>query len=539
MPPADLAVPNMLAREGAVAPSPALPGRERSMWLLTSPGAATAAIVLLAAVVRLHGIAADGFWKNELFSVVWIRHPVGWLVSTGMLEETNPPFYYLLLKAWTAVAGNSEFAARLPSALATIVAVWLTIRLGVELGRPRAGLLGGLLLALTPVQVHFAHEVRAYALLPMFVLIAMMGSARLLRAAEQGGAVPRSAGLLFCLGSAALMHSHGIGTFIVAALGLVTLVALQDCPAPAAARRHLILSGLAAGLLAAPVVLALALQVESPNIQWMEKPTLATPIILSRYLLIGPMVRSSFGEPAAHYEVLAEMGLGTVTAVTLIGLSLRRVRDLPARALLVLFPLLFIVTVAVISFARPLLNPRVVIWISPLICLAVAELLTGPRGWGRTVAAVLFGACLAVGLWNNVIDPAQHNPDYRGLIRHFPAGPGAPVLVAGPHSGPLGIAFYGGDPPGRVLRHWVADPTMPTTLSDRVERGVSGATAIDTAGLGALIASGRGVVLYLDYDDQLYIDKVLDKQPWFAKAKLMELPALKVFIWPGTQPPGR
>ncbi|MCX7380550.1 MAG: glycosyltransferase family 39 protein [Alphaproteobacteria bacterium] len=496
-------------------------------------GLAATAVLLLAAVLRLHDLDADAFWKNELFSMVWIRHPVDFLLGEGARIETNPPLYFLLLKGWTALFGTSEFAARMPSLLAGVAAVGLTMRLGRELAGPAIGLLAGLLLAITPVQIIFAHEARAYALLPVFALLAMLGANRLLRAAEAApGLPPISAPLLFAVGCAGLMHSHATGVFAVTALGLATLVGLAGAAAPRPALLRLIGAGAFAVLLAAPVLLAMAAQSGSANIGWMPKFGLDTPVIVNRYLLVGPMVRTDLGEEGSRVELLSEMALGTVTALTLILMSLREIRAGRPRALLVVFPLLFVTLLALVSLARPVLIPRVALWVSVPICLAAAMVLTGRLAWWlRAAAGMLLAACIAVGLWNNVAAPAQHKPDWRALLAAQPPGIAGPVLVAGPHAGPLGIAFYADGPIVRKLHHWTPDPTLPATTADRLERTTSGATPVDTAAIGDLIAAGQRVVLYLDDDDEILIGRHLEAQPWFAAARRGTLPGLLLFEW--------
>ncbi len=509
--------------------------RDTQGWRgLFGGGLAATAVLLIAAALRLHDLDGDAFWKNELFSMVWQRQSVDFLLGEGMRVETNPPLHFLILKAWTALFGTSEFAARMPSVLASVAAVGLAMRLGRELAGPAIGLLGGTLLAVTPVQIVFAHEARAYALLPMFALLAMLGANRLLRAAETAPGVPPLSGpLLFALGCAGLMYSHATGIFAVAALGLVSLAALAGSPAPRPALLRLVAAGAAASLLAAPVLLAMLTQTNSANIGWMPKFGLDTPILLNRYLLIGPMVRTDLGEEGSHVELLGEMGLGTVTALLLIIVSLREIRATRARALLVVFPLLFVLLLAAVSLARPVLIPRVALWVSAPICLAVAMVLTGRLAWWlRGMVGALLAACVAIGLWNNVASPAQRKPDWRALLAAEPQrqASGA-VLVAGPHAGPLGMAFYANGPIARPLRHWAPDPAMPITTADRLERRTSGATPIDTVGIGDLIAAGRGVVLYLDDDDEILIGRHLEAQPWFAAARRSTLPGLILFTW--------
>lgn len=530
------------ARDGIWARGPApgasvLPGlRQFARSFAPRAGTLALLIILAATLLRLHDAGTDAFWKNELFSMVWIRQPVTWLLSEGMRVETNPPLHFLMLKGWTALFGTSEFAARLPSVLASVVAVALTIRLGGELFGTRVALLGGVLLAVTPVQIVFAHEARVYALVSVFALLAMLGANRLLRAAETApGEAPRSAVILFALGAAGLMHSHATGVFVVAALGLVTLLALLDSPHPGPAVRRLILAGLAAGLTATPVLVAMALQTGSDNIGWMPKLGIDTPILLNRFLLIGPMVRDDLGEAASQAELLAEMALGTATALVLIVLAFRQIRAPRPRALLLLFPLLFVLLLAGVSLLRPVLIPRVALWASAPICLCAAAILTGRLAWWvRGGAGLLLGCCIAVGMWNNVLAPAQHKPDWRALLAAFPGtATDGPVLVAGPHAGPLGIAFYSDAPVMRPLFHWMADATRPATTAERQERAVSGAPILDTASLAILVAAGRDVVLFLDDDDEGLIKGLLARQTWFTGAQRMVLPGLVAFTLPG------
>ncbi len=505
-------------------------------------------LVLLAAVLRLHGAGDDAFWKNELFSIAWSAQPLGFLLGEGLFTETNPPLYFVILKAWTALFGTTllgggEFTARAPSVLISIACIPLIAKLGHELLSRKAGLIAAGVLAVTPVQVYFAHEARAYALLPLFALVALLGAARLLRPRLLGQSRPTAVPwLLYAGGCIGLVHSHATGVFAVASLGMIMLLAFAAGPTPVRDIRRLVAANFAIAVLCLPVLIAMLVQSGSANIGWMPGPGLDTPVILNRFLLIGPMVRSDLGVDGSRTELLTEMGLASVTALTLILLTARAVPGpgKPARALLLYLPLLFVAILIAVSLARPVLIPRVTIWLSVPICLAVAAILTGRLVWpARAFAGVLMGCCLAIGLWNNVLAPAQHKPDWRALLAAHPTGiadapvliADAPVLIAGPHAGPLGIAHYTDGPIRRRLLHWTTTPERPATTADLLERRVSGATAIATADLAALIAGGTPVVLYLDDDDEVLIDVHLAHEPWFAAGRRTTHPGLLVFAW--------
>jgi predicted membrane-bound mannosyltransferase len=124
-------------------------------------------LTLAAAVLRLIHINTDALWQNELFSIYWIRHSYTFLVTQGLVTETNPPLHFALLKAWTSLFGTSAVSVRSLSVVGSVACVPLTYVLGRELGSASVGLLGAALLAASPIQIYYADEARGYALLPL------------------------------------------------------------------------------------------------------------------------------------------------------------------------------------------------------------------------------------------------------------------------------------------------------------------------------------------------------------------------------------
>jgi uncharacterized membrane protein len=76
--------------------------------------------------LRLYGLGPESVWYLELWVVSIARmEPVGLVCAS--LGYNNPPLYYLILHYWMLVAGDSEFAFRLPSAIAGALAIrWST-----------------------------------------------------------------------------------------------------------------------------------------------------------------------------------------------------------------------------------------------------------------------------------------------------------------------------------------------------------------------------------------------------------------------------
>ncbi|MFN8533516.1 MAG: glycosyltransferase family 39 protein [Dehalococcoidia bacterium] len=130
--------------------------------------AATAAVLLLAFVLRVAGLGSQALWVDEASTVLGARNNLAALVPYA-LHDTFPPLHFMLLHLLMGATGESEFAVRFLSAAAgtlVVPGVFLTVR--AIAGRPFA-LAGALFAAVSPYQVYFSQEVRGYALLAAFV----------------------------------------------------------------------------------------------------------------------------------------------------------------------------------------------------------------------------------------------------------------------------------------------------------------------------------------------------------------------------------
>lgn len=81
-------------------------------------------IALITCLGAFVGLSSSGLWIDELFTVHLINHHGGLgEVFRRALTDTHPPFYYFILYGWTRLAGLSETALRLPSAVFAVAAV--------------------------------------------------------------------------------------------------------------------------------------------------------------------------------------------------------------------------------------------------------------------------------------------------------------------------------------------------------------------------------------------------------------------------------
>lgn len=176
-----------------------------------------AAIVLLATALRLHGIGVESFWYDESWSAWLIDGTPKDTIDRLAAEDAHPPLYYLLLSGWSKLAGTNESGLRTFSALLGVLSVMWLYRLVRRLVSEPAADAASLLLAISPFHVYFSQEARSYALVTLLAIAALD-----LLTSERLRQVP------LALVAAALVYSHYMTVFFLAAAGLWIFVARRD-----------------------------------------------------------------------------------------------------------------------------------------------------------------------------------------------------------------------------------------------------------------------------------------------------------------------
>ncbi|HFC12551.1 MAG TPA: hypothetical protein ENJ56_06865, partial [Anaerolineae bacterium] len=128
----------------------------------------------LLVALLIHGgawlyLARFSLWSDEASSVWFARQSVRDLFVT--LCDPHPPLYYIFLHFWLKL-GDGEVWLRLPSLLASLATLGVLYRwMGAWFGRKQAQWIV-ILLALQPVQIWYAAEVRMYAIVQFLTILA-------------------------------------------------------------------------------------------------------------------------------------------------------------------------------------------------------------------------------------------------------------------------------------------------------------------------------------------------------------------------------
>jgi hypothetical protein len=198
-------------------------------------------LVALALAVRLVGITTTSVWHDEATSLQAARLGLYDLVVRLSLADHQPPLMYLLIKLWAVVSWSPTWLRLLPVAL-SVGGVVLAV-LWIRRWDTRAGWLAGLLAATSPVMVHYAQELRAYALLYTCLLGGLYCGELLARRYTRGAAM----GLLLC--AVLMSYAHYVGLLAAGGLWIYATARGAD------RRRSAVLAGLWVALIS-PVLVA-------------------------------------------------------------------------------------------------------------------------------------------------------------------------------------------------------------------------------------------------------------------------------------------
>jgi hypothetical protein len=180
-----------------------------------------AAVLALAAFLRLYGIGTEPLWLDEAYSWWDAHQTLDDLWALVPQCDPHPPLYAALLKLWMATAGESPAALRALGALAGVATTAVVMLAGREISA-RVAWIAGVLTAIAPFQIEFAHEARPYALVTLGVALVVFGTLRLLRRMRED--VDGRAGWIATVaGLAVALWSNNTSVLLLASVAVMAL----------------------------------------------------------------------------------------------------------------------------------------------------------------------------------------------------------------------------------------------------------------------------------------------------------------------------
>ena len=128
-------------------------------------------ITLLGFLTRF--IYADqSFWLDEGASLMFAKLSLPQLFE-AIKSDFHPPLFYLLLKFWLPVSGNSEWLIRLPFIIIATLTIPVVYMLCQSLFGKKSLVpaVASLLLAINPLHIYYSQELRMYSLATLLVVL--------------------------------------------------------------------------------------------------------------------------------------------------------------------------------------------------------------------------------------------------------------------------------------------------------------------------------------------------------------------------------
>jgi mannosyltransferase len=474
-----------LAQDGVQGGNRRQPAVVGPPWLALIPAAVTFGVTLFE-------IGRPSFWQDETSTLADTQRTFPQMLALlGHIDAVHG-VYYALMWIVVRVAGTSELAVRLPSAVGMAVAAGGVTLLGQRLVSARAGLAVGLVFAAIPQVSWYGQDARETSLV---TAVATVATYIFVRAMEAPGAGRRrwlagygiSLAILGLLNLFALLLIPGHGLTLAVHVRRKSRVSRRIAGADGAneraATRPLVMGWLvsaAAAVVVASPVAVLGVR-QQRQIAWIARPGLRT--------LIG--VEQMIGQPAVFGAVLIVTAAG-VTFSALRGRSQLRT-DWPGRLIAVCVP--WLILPPTILLAGSLLHPvylfRYVVFCIPAAALLVGTALAALGRIAGTLALVLI-VVLVLPAQAKVRGPDGHGENLRGisnlLAEH--ARPGDAVLFASFYERKISVAYPAGFRPLRDISLGktalqIAEPTgmnAPTAvISSRLAK-VSGLWLIKRLG---------------------------------------------------------
>ena len=351
-------------------------------------------ILSLFIAARLWHLTSSCLWFDELFGIHAARHDWSGLIRFVAADIIHPPLFYLLLKVWISIGGESLLWLRLLPALISIATLVPFLLLCRDLKSPSTEInLALLLLAVNGYLIKYTQEVRMYSLLFFFSVSSLWLFIRFLKASTgaRKQLLPLSA-LNFLM-----VFTHYYGWLVIAAEAVILLVWQRD------KLRDFFIAVALLLLAFSPWVYVVTSLSEagdlSQNIGWVERPHLSN-IAQFLTLLSEPFYfRQSSIEPLFYsWSLVAGFFLLDLPLLALLWRTFRQKNQDYGQTAAVTLLITFVVAPLVLAFILSWLLPHsiwgtrhlIIVAVPYSFLLAVALERLRPE-WIRTTVFILLG----------------------------------------------------------------------------------------------------------------------------------------------------
>ena len=328
---------------------------------------ATVALVLaptlLALLLRFYDLSGKPLWLDEVITYKRGLLPIAELAHDSLINR-HFPTYFVIARLFDPPLID-EWLLRLPSVICGSLAVLLVTLIAIEIHSWRAGLLAGLLMALSPIEVQFSQEARPYALVSCLVMLALWGLVRIAKLATSTQPSARTdkltAWTAYLVGTIAALNVLLVTAFWLLASNLAFAVIARTRPDRPRLVRQWLAVQFVIVLAWLPGLLSLYLAIGDDPLRgyrWIPQTTWShVETVLSTGYLFRAAGITTFAYLPGHV-----FGLGVVAVVAALLGAWRLRSDPKLLASLGFSAIMMPVAMAIISAYHPVWIPRYLLW---------------------------------------------------------------------------------------------------------------------------------------------------------------------------------
>lgn len=174
-------------------------------------------VIVLGAIFVLLGAFHNSIWFDEAYTVGLVSHNFKDIIQIG-IADVHPVLYYILLKIFTLIFGNSFISIRIFSVLgAVLLSVIGYTHIKKDFGK-KVGIIFSLFSLMCPIMTEYASEMRMYTWASLFVFLTFIYAYRVFKDNKIKDWV------LFCTFSLMSAYTHYFATISIAVINVVLFI---------------------------------------------------------------------------------------------------------------------------------------------------------------------------------------------------------------------------------------------------------------------------------------------------------------------------
>ncbi|MEO7539300.1 MAG: glycosyltransferase family 39 protein [Pyrinomonadaceae bacterium] len=309
--------------------------------------AATIVLAVLYIALRCWHLTDSCLWFDEIFGVHAAQHPWGEMFGFVALDLIHPPLFYVLLKLWVAIGGESLLWLRSFPVVFAVAALFPFLSLCRELKLdPQTRMFALFLITVNGSLIKYSQEVRMYSLLMCLSLFSIWLFTRYF--------IKGKSFVPLLIVNILLVYTHYFGWFLIVT-EVAAILLLQRIKWRAMIKMFAItLAAFLPWLLVIYNASRTGVTV-AQNIGWMQRPGMAA-ISLLKLALIEPFYfQASNVDPFSIYRVTIPLILIFLVAIILFATawSERSVKEVRSVFLLLSFTVIPVLGALVFSWTLP------------------------------------------------------------------------------------------------------------------------------------------------------------------------------------------